>query len=214
MRDGPPWQVAHRPTSPCRPTDVVSAPNAIPTTPEAAAMRTSLPRPLELRADGPDGHLAIYLRDHLAGSVGGLALMARSLRNNRGSVYAPPLRRLRAETLLDRAALERVAASLGVEPSRLKQGGAWLVEKSGRAKRNGQLVGYSSLARLWELEQLGAAVSTKTDLWTVLADERMSDRVPADVDATAVLARCRSHVELVEDHRRRAAVEAFVPARA
>jgi len=65
-------------------------------------VRTSLPRPLELRADGPDGpdgHLAIYLRDHLAGSAGGLALMARSLRNNRGSVYAPPLRRLRAETL-------------------------------------------------------------------------------------------------------------------
>lgn len=41
-------------------------------------MPTSLPRPLDVRADGPDGHLAIHLRDHLDGSAGGPALMARS----------------------------------------------------------------------------------------------------------------------------------------
>lgn len=174
-------------------------------------MGPSLPRLPELDARGPDDDVAIYLRDHLAGSAGGLALMRRSRRNNRGNDYEPVLARLEAETLLDREALEQVADHNGVSSSRVKEAAAWTAEKVGRLKFNGQVRGYSPLSRLWELEQLGAAVGTKTDLWTLLVDDRLADRVPPDVDAGAVLARCRRHVELVEQHRVRAAIEAFVP---
>lgn len=171
-------------------------------------MSPPLVRLPELRASGPDDHLAIYLRDHLAASAGGLALTRRSLANNRGTDHEPALRQLHAETLLDREALERVADHLGVPASRIKHGAAWVVEKAGRAKANGHAWRYSTLARLWEFEQLGSAVRAKTDLWILLAED-LAHHVPPDVDADEVRARCRSHVDLVEEHRRQAALAAF-----
>lgn len=168
----------------------------------------------ELRASGPDDHFAIYVRDHLAGSAGGLALIRRAIGHDRGTEHEPPLRRLLIETLRDREALERVAAHNGVRRSMAKHAAASLAEKLGRAKLNGRLVGLSPLGRFWELEQLGAAVRTKADLWTLLVELDLHERVPPDVDAAAVLARCRAHVDLVEERRRAAAVPAFAPDRA
>ncbi len=163
----------------------------------------------EFHATGADDLFAIYVRDHLAGSAGGCALLRRSLGNNLGSDYEPPIRHVLDETRQDRVDLERVAVHNGVTPSRLKHLAATMVEKVGRAKLNGQVRGYSPLARLWELEQLGAAVSTKTDLWTLLVDDRLAARVPADVDAEAVLDRRRTQVDLLEEFRRRAGNEAL-----
>ncbi len=163
----------------------------------------------ELRATGPDDHFAIYVRDHLAGSAGGLSLLRRALGNNLDTPYEASLRRVLVETRQDREDLERVAAHNDVRPSRAKQAAATVAEFVARGKLNGSLLGYSPLGRLWELEQLGAAVATKTDLWTLLVEEHLDERVPADVDARRVLDRCRSHVDLVEQLRRRAGREAF-----
>lgn len=163
----------------------------------------------KFHATGAEDRFAIYVRDHLAASAGGLALLRRSLGNNLGTDYEPPIRHVLEETRQDRDDLERVAAHNGVTPSRVKHLAATLAEKAGRAKLNGEVRGYSPLARLWELELLGVAVAAKTALWILLAEEWMSDRVPTDVDAGVALARGRSQVEVLEQHRRRAAVEAF-----
>lgn len=166
----------------------------------------------EFHATGPDDRFAIYVRDHLAGSAGGLALLRRSLGNNLGTDYEGPIRHVLDGTRQDREDLERVAAHNGVTPSRVKHLAAALAEKVGRAKFNGEVRGYSPLARLWELEQLGAAVAAKTDLWTLMVDERLAARVPVDVDAETVLDRCRSQVDLLEEFRRRAGREALASA--
>ncbi len=57
---------------------------------------------------------------------------------------------------------------LGIGKGRLKPVGAWVAEKLGRLKPNGQLRGYSPLSRLIELEGLYIGISGKARLWKVL----------------------------------------------
>jgi hypothetical protein len=65
---------------------------------------------------------------------------------------------------------------LGIGRDRLKPMGAWLAEKLGRLKLNGQLHGYSPLSRLIELEGLYIGISGKSRLWKAL-DGTVGERV-------------------------------------
>jgi hypothetical protein len=114
--------------------------------------------------------LAIYLNDHLAGSVVGTELAKRTLRENCGSSFGEFLEWLLGQILEDRATLERVMAELGVSESRLKQALALALERMGRLKLNGQLTGYSPLSRLVELEGLALGVTGKRALWIALQE--------------------------------------------
>lgn len=68
--------------------------------------------------------------------------------------------------------------ALDVSRDRLKPIGAWVAEKIGRLKPNGQLRGYSPLGRLIELEGLYVGISGKARLWGVL-EATVAERVPA-----------------------------------
>jgi hypothetical protein len=114
--------------------------------------------------------LAIYLNDHLAGSVVGTELVKRALRENRGSSFGEFLEWLLGQILEDRATLERLMAELGVSESRLKRALALALERVGRLKLNGQLTGYSPLSRLVELEGLVLGVTGKRALWIALQE--------------------------------------------
>jgi hypothetical protein len=112
--------------------------------------------------------LAIYLNDHLAGSVVGTELAKRALRENRGSSFGEFLEWLLGQILEDRATLEHLMGELGVSESRLKRALALALERVGRLKLNGQLTGYSPLSRLVELEGLVLGVTGKRALWIAL----------------------------------------------
>ena len=114
--------------------------------------------------------LAIYLNDHLAGSVVGTELAKRTLRENRGSSFGEFLEWLLGQILEDRATLERLMAELGVPESRLKRALALTFERVGRLKLNGQLTGYSPLSQLVELEGLALGVTGKRALWLALQE--------------------------------------------
>ena len=114
--------------------------------------------------------LAIYLNDHLAGSVVGTELAKRALRENRGSSFGEFLEWLLGQILEDRATLERLMAALGVSESRLKRALALALERVGRLKLNGQLTGYSPLSRLVELEGLVLGVTGKRALWIAMQE--------------------------------------------
>lgn len=120
--------------------------------------------------------LAIYLNDHLAGAVVGVELAKRCARNNEGTPLGDFLERLRTEVDEDRQSLEDLMATLDVAKSPLKASGAWLAEKVGRLKLNGQVTGYSDLSRLEELEGLALGVEGKLSLWRSL--EQVMDRYP------------------------------------
>jgi len=113
--------------------------------------------------------LAIYLNDHLAGATLGVEL-ARRLRasNEDDARFGPPLAAICAEIEADRATLERVMDLLGIRRGIVKPAGAWMSEKLGRLKLNGQLRGYSPLSRLVELELLFIGITGKMQMWDAL----------------------------------------------
>jgi hypothetical protein len=149
----------------------------------------------------PERLLPIYLNDHLAGSVLGVELARRAASANRDDErFGPSLERIRDEIEADRATLERVMAALDVSRDRLKPAGAWVAEKLGRLKPNGQLRGYSPLSRLVELEGLYVGISGKARLWKVL-EGTVAERVP-DTDFAALGERAdrqRAEIEQLQE---------------
>jgi hypothetical protein len=148
-------------------------------------------------------YLSIYLNDHLAGAAGGVELVRRLHASNRDDeVFGPPLARLMEEIEAKRAALERLIDQLGISRSRLKPVGAWVLEKVGRLKLNGQLRGYSPLSRLLELEGLAMGLSGQLGLWQTLIELGLEQ---PGFDFERLAAETAEHRATVEDLHRRAA---------
>lgn len=162
-----------------------------------------------IRDADPSTLLATYLSDHLAGATGGVALTRRTLDSNRGTELEPFLEQLLQDIVEDREALERLMDALDVDGSPLKRSVALTAERLGRLKLNGQLVGYSPLSRLVELEGLAAGVETKLNLWRSLRSAFPQDTLPADIDLDALIERAEEQRRTIEDHRQRAAAAAF-----
>jgi hypothetical protein len=151
--------------------------------------------------------LAIYLNDHLAGSVVGVQLCKRARASNEGSKLGEALAEICAEIEADRQTLRQLMDRLGVAESRVKPAGAWLAERLGRFKLNGQLRGYSPLSRVVELEGLEAGVAGKEMLWKTLGQKFGGGLSGFDFEALA--ARAKAQRQRIEACRRDAAAIAF-----
>lgn len=116
-----------------------------------------------------DRLLAIYLNDHRAGAVGGLALARRIVRQIDSSEARQTVGAIADEIAADRRTLERVARALGVRPNPVKMAAARVAERAGLLKLNGRLVRRSPLSGLLELEGLMAGIEAKRALWTSLS---------------------------------------------
>jgi hypothetical protein len=137
-------------------------------------------------SDRPHHFLAIYLNDHLAGATVGVELARRLRGSNRDHPdFGEPLASICAAIEVDRTTLEEVMEELGIDRSRLKPAGAWLGEKLGRLKLNGQLRGYSPLSRMVELEGLCIGIDGKTQLWRALAQALPGEQLGFDFNALA-----------------------------
>ena len=158
-----------------------------------------------------DSHtrLATYLNDHLAGAMGGGELSRRLSQENQRTAYGPHLERIAGEIQEDTAALKDVMARMGVEEDRIKQAGAWAAAQAGRLKLNGQLLGYSPLSRLVELEALTLGVTGKLAMWVVLNEVCGEDPRLAGVDFPGLIARAKEQRGTLERLRRQAAPDAL-----
>jgi hypothetical protein len=116
--------------------------------------------------DRSDAPLAVYLRDHYAGSAAGLALVQRCRRAHAGT--RDVLAAMEAEIEEDRRSLLDIMGRLGVAPSAFKATVGRLSELVGRLKTNGTLVRRSPSSTVVELEGLAAGVATKANLWRSL----------------------------------------------
>jgi hypothetical protein len=154
-----------------------------------------------------DDYLHIYLNDHLAGSTAGLELVKRARRENEGTPLGATLADLEREIDADRDELQRLMDELDVARNPAKEAGAWLAEKAGRLKLNGQLTGYSPMSRLIELETLFLGVTGKRQLWIALRDV-FGPRL-RDFDFDRLIGRAESQRDRIEEHRLAAAREAF-----
>jgi hypothetical protein len=141
-------------------------------------------------------YLATYLNDHLAGSTLALELLGRMIGEYQGTELAAFLSGLREEIEADRRTLEQIMASLDVSPDRPKLAVAWLGEKLGRLKPNGQLRGRSPLTPLVELESLVLGINGKLLMWLAFREVGIAaDRVDE------LIARAERQRDEVERHR-------------
>ena len=158
----------------------------------------------------PELLLGIYLNDHHAAAVGVIELARRCRSSNTEPPLSVDLDRLIAELVEDRRSLEQVMAATGVSRSGWKSTAAFLAEKAGRAKLNGQLKGYSPLSRVVELEGIAIGVTSKHNLWQAL--QQLAQHTPAlsDIDFDELIARAQRQAKVLEFHRL-AATEAALP---
>ena len=116
-------------------------------------------------------YLPIYLNDHYAGSTLGVELAKRAANNSRDNAeFGPALARLASEIDEDRDSLKRIMDRLDVSEDRIKASIFWLGEKVGRLKPNGELLQFSPLSRVVELEGLITGVGGKLSLWRTLME--------------------------------------------
>jgi hypothetical protein len=153
--------------------------------------------------------LATYLNDHLGGSATGRELARRALASNRGNEYGVVLEDVVRQIEEDVDALEEVMDRLGVKPDRVKEAMGWTAEKLGRLKLNGQLLGYSPLSRLVELEGLMLGITGKRAMWVALRSVLADDPRLEGIDLDHLAERAREQRRTVERLRRQAAREAL-----
>ena len=153
--------------------------------------------------------LAIYLNDHFAGATLGVELARRAASNNEGNSYGEVLAPIAKEIAEDRDALADVMDRLEVGRDRLKVTASWVAEKASRLKPNDELLGYSALSRLEELELLSLGVEGKLSLWQALRRTHGEDTRLRGVALDELIDRARSQRRRLERQRRRAAEEAL-----
>lgn len=158
----------------------------------------------------PQALLGIYLNDHHAAAVGAIELARRSRSSNTEPPLSVDLDRLIAELVEDRRTLEQVMSLVGVARSGWKSTAAFLAEKAGRVKVNGQLTGYSPLSRVVELEGLSIAVAAKRNLWQSLAQLAQHTPALSALDFDELIARADRQAKVLEFHRL-AATEVALP---
>jgi hypothetical protein len=165
---------------------------------------------ISLRNADPRTRLATYLNDHLAGAVAGHGLAARAAASNRGNQYGAALAGIVREIEEDAESLKDLMDRLDVHADRVKLALGWAGEKVGRLKLNGQVLGYSPLSRLVELEGLMLGVSGKRALWQALR-KVFGDEDPRlrGIDFEQLVERARTQRATLEQLRRKAAVEAL-----
>ena len=153
--------------------------------------------------------LSTYLNDHLGGSAGGVELARRLCRSNRGTPTGLRWRTSRSRSRRTSDRLRYIMARFDVEEDRIKQAAASAAEKVGRLKLNGQLLGYSPLSRLVELEGMMLGVTGKLALWVVLNESYADDPRLSGVDMPRLIARAKEQRGTLERLRRAAATEAI-----
>ena len=156
-----------------------------------------------------DKLLSIYLNDHLAGSTAGLELARRLYRQNKKDAGAKRLGEIAAEIEEDREVLRDVMRRVGAAENPFKTTLARVTERAGRLKLNGQLLGYSPLSKMEELEALRLGVEGKLALWRALEETRAPDSRLKGVDLPELQRRAERQREDLETMRLGAAREAF-----
>ncbi len=152
-------------------------------------------------------YVGTYLNDHLAGATVGRELSRRAAGSNRGTPLGDFLDKLHEEIVEDRRTLVEVMSALDVGEDRVKTLAAQVGERIGRLKPNGNLLSYSPLSRVVELEGLALGVQAKAGLWRALA--LLDDPRIEAFDFAALESRAKRQHKGIEGYRVEAALIAF-----
>jgi len=159
-----------------------------------------------------DEYLAIYLNDHLAGSVVAVELLQHLERAHSGLAVQRFAAELRADIEADRLELQKLMRSLSVAESRARQATAWVAEKMTMIKlRLDDWAGGDF--RLFEaLEALSLGIEGKRALWIALGDAARSAPALRQLDYAALADRAAQQRSRVEALRLETARTTLIPA--
>ncbi len=151
---------------------------------------------------------SIYLDDHWAGAGAGVALAKRLAAENEGTPWHVTLCQIAADIEADQQTLAKLrAAEPGGGGFSFKRVLAQGVERIGRLKLNGRLVGYSPLSRVLELEALMSGVQAKRGLWQAL--RQSGEFTVGDVDLSELERRAIEQLDALSGIHEQAARLAF-----
>jgi hypothetical protein len=149
--------------------------------------------------------LAVYLNDHLAGSVAALELIDALTGRVHGTPTEQVLRTVRVEVAADQDVLRAVLDKVGGDESRLKQAAAWLSEKVGQAKLAVAGHRHPDLDVLEGLETLALGIQGKAALWRALGAVVTGNPRLASFQFSSLEARAQAQYDKVEQARLAAA---------
>jgi hypothetical protein len=116
-----------------------------------------------------DQHIAVYLNDHLAGSVVALELLEHLEKAHAGTDLERFLAGLRADITADRQELEALMGRLHVTTSSPRKAMAWLAEKFTELKLRLDDAAGGTLRLFESLEAVALGIDGKRALWRALA---------------------------------------------
>jgi hypothetical protein len=153
--------------------------------------------------------LAVYLNDHLAGSVAAIELLDHLIKGQTGQRLEKFLVDLRQDIERDQEVLRDLIRKLDLGESAVRKAGAWIAEKLGRAKFAGVGEQSSDLGLMQALEGLALGITGKELLWRAL--QTLETNLPQlqGIDLGRLEQRARDQVDRVDRERLHLAREAF-----
>ena len=148
-----------------------------------------------------------YLNDHLAGSVSALELIAHWVKVHKGEPLGSFFVEIEREIKADQDMLRDVMRTLGVEESKMRQAGAWVAEKVGRARLIVAGDEPGRLGLVLTLEGLIMGVTGKKLLWRALAAAKLPGLKNYNFEEPQ--RRAEQQIERLEAERIRAVSQAF-----
>jgi hypothetical protein len=119
-------------------------------------------------------NLAIYLNDHLAGSVAAIEMIEHLITVHQGTPVGQFCKALNSDINSDQAELRQLMRSLEVKESTVRKAGAWLAEKFSRPKLGPSHDGPDAVGLFEALESLRLGINGKESLWRTLKAVRES----------------------------------------
>jgi hypothetical protein len=155
-----------------------------------------------------DNALAIYLEDHLAGSVQAVELIDNIREDHRHEELGKFATQLIEEVKADQETLRGIADRVGTGASRLKDSTAWVAEKLTLIKLHRK--SNSGLGDVEALEFLELGIQGKWALWRALGEIASSNGGLAGIDFRELEKRASTQNEKVEEQRLRLVRKTFV----
>lgn len=155
-------------------------------------------------------HIAIYLKDHLAGSEAALEILDHLERTHGTGMVGDMVRRLRPEFIGERQELARLLDQLDASTSVPRRVFGWLSEKALELKLIADDPGDGTLRLLEAVETLELGVHGKLGLWKALAANEQLVPVLSTVQYEPLIRQAEAQETLIESVRLDAAQSAFV----
>ena len=151
-------------------------------------------------------HLATYLNDHLAGSVGAVEILDRLIKEHEDQTIVSFFREMKEEIEVDQQDLRRMMGALGISESSVRKAGAWVAEKLSRAKLT---LGDKGVGFVQALETLALGIRGKEFLWRVMLEVRDSWPELQPFDFQRLLERAIAQAARMDEKRVQVARDLF-----